>query len=80
MTLIIFLGSLVGFMALGMPIAFALVLTGVALMFHLDFFDAQLIAQNMLAGADNFPLMAPPRPAAKVHGPPPAPSGRRPRR
>lgn len=60
MTLVIFLGSLVGFMALGMPIAFALVLTGVALMFHLDFFDAQLIAQNMLAGADNFPLMAVP--------------------
>ncbi|MET0964396.1 MAG: TRAP transporter large permease subunit [Noviherbaspirillum sp.] len=60
MTLIIFLGSLVAFMALGMPIAFALVLTGVALMFHLDFFDAQLIAQNMLAGADNFPLMAVP--------------------
>ncbi len=60
MTLIIFLGALVGFMALGMPIAFALVLTGVALMFHLDFFDAQIVAQNLLAGADNFPLMAVP--------------------
>ena len=32
MTLAIFLGSLVLFMVLGMPIAFALVLTGVALM------------------------------------------------
>ena len=60
MTLAIFLGALVFFMALGMPIAFALVLTGVALMFHLDFFDAQIIAQNLLAGADNFPLMAVP--------------------
>ena len=60
MTLAIFIGSLVFFMVLGMPIAFALVLTGVALMFHLDFFDAQIVAQNLLAGADNFPLMAVP--------------------
>jgi len=60
MTLTIFLGSLVLLMVLGMPIAFALVLTGVALMVHLDFFDAQLVAQNLLSGADNFPLMAVP--------------------
>jgi len=60
MTLAIFLGSLVLLMVLGMPIAFALLLTGVALMFHLDFFDAQLVAQNLLSGADNFPLMAVP--------------------
>ena len=60
MTLAIFIGALVFFMVLGMPIAFALVLTGVALMFHLDFFDAQIVAQNLLAGADNFPLMAVP--------------------
>jgi tripartite ATP-independent transporter DctM subunit len=60
MTLAIFLGALIFFMILGMPIAFALVLTGVALMYHLDFFDAQIVAQNLLAGADNFPLMAVP--------------------
>lgn len=60
MTLGIFLGSLTLLMVLGMPIAFALLLTGVVLMFHLDFFDAQLVAQNMLSGADNFPLMAVP--------------------
>lgn len=60
MTLFVFLGSLFGLMALGIPIAFALMLTGVALMIHLDFFDAQLVAQNMLSGADNFPLMAVP--------------------
>lgn len=60
MTLAVFLGSLLIFMLLGMPIAFALILTGVALMVHLDFFDAQLVAQNLLAGADNFPLMAVP--------------------
>jgi tripartite ATP-independent transporter DctM subunit len=60
MTLAIFLGSLVFLMILGMPIAFALILTGVALMVHLNFFDAQLVAQNLLSGADNFPLMAVP--------------------
>lgn len=60
MTLFVFLGSLMALLMLGMPIAFALMLTGVALMYHLDFFNAQLVAQNMLAGADNFPLMAAP--------------------
>ena len=43
-----------------MPIAFALLLCGVALMYHLDLFDAQIIAQNFINGADSFPLMAVP--------------------
>ena len=43
-----------------MPIAFALLLCGVALMVHLDIFDAQIIAQNFINGADSFPLMAVP--------------------
>jgi tripartite ATP-independent transporter DctM subunit len=60
MTLMIFLGSLLGTMALGIPIAFALLLVSVALMLHLDLFDAQIIAQNLLNGADSFPLMAVP--------------------
>lgn len=60
MTLAIFLGSLIGTMALGIPIAFALLLVSVALMLHLDMFDAQIIAQNLLNGADSFPLMAVP--------------------
>ncbi len=60
MTLVVFLGTLLCLMLLGMPIAFVLVLTGVALMFQLDFFDAQLVAQNLLSGADSFPLMAVP--------------------
>src|SRR2546427_9210089 len=47
-------------MVIGMPIAQALVLTGVALMWHLDFFDSQLLAQNLQAGFDNFPLLAVP--------------------
>ncbi|MBA3909347.1 MAG: L-dehydroascorbate transporter large permease subunit [Rhodobacter sp.] len=60
MTIVIFLGVLLGLMAIGMPISFALILTGVALMVQLDFFDAQLLSQNLVAGADNFPLMAVP--------------------
>lgn len=57
---LIFLGVLIGGMAISMPIAQALILTGVALMWHLDFFDSQLLAQNLQAGFDNFPLLAVP--------------------
>lgn len=60
MTILVFLGSLLGAMALGMPIAFALLLCGVALMFQLDLYDAQILAQNLINGADSFPLMAVP--------------------
>jgi tripartite ATP-independent transporter DctM subunit len=58
MTLGVFVGSLLGVMALGMPIAFALLFSGVALMVYLDIFDSQIVAQNLINGADNFPLMA----------------------
>jgi tripartite ATP-independent transporter DctM subunit len=47
-------------MALGMPIAYALIVCGIALMAHLDIFDSQIIAQNIINGADSFPLMAVP--------------------
>ena len=57
---LIFLATLIGGMVIGMPIAHALVLTGVTLMWHLDFFDTQLLAQNLQAGFDNFPLLAVP--------------------
>ncbi|PSH57456.1 TRAP transporter large permease [Phyllobacterium sophorae] len=60
MTVAIFLGALLGPMALGVPIAFALIISGVALMMYLDMFDAQIVAQNVLNGADSFPLMAVP--------------------
>ncbi len=60
MTVTIFLGSLLGAMAIGTPIAFALLLCGVALMVHLDLFDAQIVAQNVINGADSYPLIAVP--------------------
>ena len=60
MTILVFLVSLLGAMALGMPIAVSLLVCGVALMIHLDMFDAQILAQNLIGGADSFPLMAVP--------------------
>lgn len=58
MTLILFLGVLLGAMALGMPISFALLVSAMALMLQLDLFEAQIVAQSMMNGADNFSLMA----------------------
>ncbi|MGM0887429.1 MAG: TRAP transporter large permease [Bacillota bacterium] len=54
----VFVGSLLGAMGLGIPIAFALLVSSVALMYFLGIFDSQIIAQNLISGADNFPLMA----------------------
>ena len=58
MTVTIFLASLCGAMFIGMPVAFALLVCGVALMIHLNSFDTLILAQNLISGADNFPLMA----------------------
>lgn len=58
MTILLFVLVLLGAMVLGMPIAFALLVTSVILMFHMDTFSAQIVAQNLINGADNFPLMA----------------------
>jgi tripartite ATP-independent transporter DctM subunit len=60
MTIAIFLGALLGAMALGVPIAFSLMVTSVALMWHLNMFDAQILAQNIVEGANSFPLLAVP--------------------
>lgn len=58
MTLIVFIGSLLGAMAVGVPVAFALMFCGVILMWFMGMFNAQIIAQNMIAGADTFTLLA----------------------
>jgi tripartite ATP-independent transporter DctM subunit len=58
--LFVFIGSLLLAMALGVPIAYALLVSGVALMLQLDNFDAQILAQNLVEGANNFPLLAVP--------------------
>ena len=60
MTIAIFLGSMLAAMALGVPIAFSLLLCGAAQMWHMNMFDAQILAQNVINGADSFPLLAVP--------------------
>ncbi len=60
MTIAIFLGALMGAMALGIPIAFSLLLCGAALMWHMNMFDAQILAQNVIEGSNSFPLLAVP--------------------
>jgi TRAP-type transport system large permease protein len=66
MTVAVFVFSLLGAMALGMPIAYALLVCGVCLMGYLNFtgvlasFDSQILAQRFVDGADNFPLLAVP--------------------
>ncbi len=58
MTLIVFIVSLLGAMAIGVPVAFALMFCGVILMSYMGMFNTQIIAQNMIAGADTFTLLA----------------------
>ena len=64
MTVTIFMVSLCGAMFVGMPVAFALLVCAVSLMVYLisvgtlDSFNTQIMAQYLISGADNFPLMA----------------------
>jgi len=59
-TVAVFLLALLGAMAVGMPIAYALLVSGVALMAWMGNFDAQILAQNTIEGANSFPLLAVP--------------------
>lgn len=58
MTLLVFLGSLLGAMAIGAPIAFALIFCGIILMTYMGIFNPQIVAQNMIDGANSFILLA----------------------
>jgi TRAP-type transport system large permease protein len=60
MTIAVFISSLLGFMALGMPVAFALIACGLAMMFFMGVTDPQIVIQNMWDGANSFPLLAVP--------------------
>ncbi|WP_066158196.1 TRAP transporter large permease subunit [Hydrogenophaga pseudoflava] len=60
MTIAIFLSSLIAAMMIGVPISFSLLLCGAALMWHLNMFDAQILAQNLIEGSNSFPLLAVP--------------------
>ena len=57
---IVFSGGMLVLMGIGMNMALALVLTGAGMAWVLDFWDTQLLAQNLVAGVDSFPLLAVP--------------------
>jgi len=58
MTAGVFVFSLLGAMALGMPIAFALMVCAVALMLLQGSVDTTILSQKIIEGADSFPLLA----------------------
>ena len=60
MAFVVFIAGMVVLMGIGMNMAFALLLTGAAMAWVMDFWDTQLLAQNMVAGIDSFPLLAVP--------------------
>jgi TRAP-type transport system large permease protein len=58
MSALVFIGSLFGAIGLGVPIAFALLLSAIAMMMVLGNVNAQILAQRLIDGADSFPLLA----------------------
>lgn len=60
MSAVVFLGSLIGAIGIGMPIAFALLVCAIALMVMLGGVNPQILAQKVVDGADSYPLMAVP--------------------
>ncbi|MEC5214661.1 tripartite ATP-independent transporter DctM subunit [Polaromonas sp. CG_9.5] len=57
---IVFSVGMLTLMGIGMNMGLALVLTGAGMAWVLDFWDTQLLAQNLVAGVDSFPLLAVP--------------------
>jgi tripartite ATP-independent transporter DctM subunit len=57
---VIFCAGMLVLMGLGMNMALALVLTGAGMAWALNFWDTQLLAQNLVAGVDSFALLAVP--------------------
>lgn len=60
MTLVVFLASLIGSMAIGLPICFSLLFSGICMMLYMNGFNSQILSQNLFSGADSFSMMAVP--------------------
>jgi len=58
MALVIFLSVLMLGIVLGLPVAFSLLLSAMALMLHLDLLSADIMGQSMINGVNSFPLLA----------------------
>ncbi|MDD2881730.1 MAG: TRAP transporter large permease subunit [Rhodoferax sp.] len=57
---LVFIGGMLSLIGLGLNMGLALVLTGAGMAWVLDFWDTQLLAQNLVAGVDSFALLAVP--------------------
>ncbi|MDR7305395.1 TRAP transporter large permease subunit [Rhodoferax saidenbachensis] len=57
---LVFCVGMLALMGIGMNMGLALVLTGAGMAWVLEFWDTQLLAQNLVAGVDSFPLLAVP--------------------
>lgn len=60
MTIALFSTTLLLMIAVGAPIAYALIVTGAALMWQMGLFDGQILAQNILNSTDSFAMIAVP--------------------
>ncbi|MCC5960751.1 TRAP transporter large permease [Roseinatronobacter sp. S2] len=58
MVLLVFLGTLFSALAIGVPVAFALMFCAVVLMTWMGIFNPQIISQQMVTGANSFTLLA----------------------
>ena len=58
MTIIVFLVTIFVTMALGVPVAFALMFCGIVLMEWMGIFNASILSQQMIQGANTFTLLA----------------------
>ena len=58
MILVIFLGTLFFGLALGVPVAFALMFCAIVMMSWMGIFNAQIVSQQMVTGANTFTLLA----------------------
>lgn len=57
---VVFIGGMLSLIGLGLNMGLALVLTGAGMAWVLNFWDTQLLAQNLVAGVDSFALLAVP--------------------
>ncbi len=58
MTIVVFLVTIFVTMALGVPVAFALMFCGIVLMEWMGIFNASILSQQMIQGANTFTLLA----------------------
>ncbi|AKU25404.1 L-dehydroascorbate transporter large permease subunit [Geobacillus sp. LC300] len=54
----IFLGTLFLFLLFGVPVAISMLISAIAMMLVLGMFDTQIVAENLINGANSFALMA----------------------